>query len=102
MAQVLKVGGETSLLTQKTATERAQTSPTGVDDNSIMGRQKLLYQAQTDGFKRSSENAAAKLLVDSWAVRRTTDEGTVADTNNKLDDATIGRAVNKMLTGVGA
>lgn len=102
MAQALKVAGETSLLSQKTATERAQTTTLGVDDNSVMGRQKLLYQAQTDGFKRSSENAAAKLMVDSWAVRRTTDEGTMADATNLLNDATIGRAVNKMLTGVGA
>lgn len=102
MAQSLKVGAETQLLNQKTVTERGQTTSQGVEENSVIGRQKLLYQAQTEGFKRSAEKDVAKLLVDSWAVRRTTDEGTVADGNNKLDDGTIGRAVNKMLSGVGA
>lgn len=102
LAQAIKVAAETTLLNQKTATEKAQTSAVGVEDNSVIGRQRLLYQAQTDGFKRSAETAAAKLMVDSWSVRRTTDEGTVADTNNKLNDATIGRAVEKMLAGVGA
>ena len=41
-------------------------------------------------------------MADTWNVRRTTDDGTVADTTNMLNDATIGRAINKMLSGVGA
>lgn len=93
---------ETSLLTQKIATEKAQTIGAGVDTDSVIGKQKNLYQAQTDGFARDAEQKAAKLLVDTWNVRRTTDEGTVADTTNMLNDATIGRAVTKVLTGVGA
>jgi hypothetical protein len=35
-------------------------------------------------------------------VRRTTDQGTIAYSENKLDDATVGRAVTKMLAGVNA
>jgi hypothetical protein len=102
MGSVLKTAQETSLLTQKTATERAQVTALGVDEDSVVGRQKALYQAQTAGFTRDAEQKAAKLLVDSWNVRRTTDEGTVADSVNMLNDATVGRAVNKLLTGVGA
>lgn len=102
MASILKADAETALLAQKGATERAQVTALGVDDNSVLGKQKLLYQAQTDGFKRDAEQKAAKLLVDTWNVRRTTDEGTVADGTNMLNDVAVGRAVTKLLTGVGA
>lgn len=102
MEQKLKTVAETTLLAQKNQTEKAQTVGAGVDTDSVIGKQKNLYQAQTDGFKRDAEQKAAKLLVDSWNVRRTTDEGTVADATNMLNDATIGRTITKMLAGVGA
>lgn len=97
-----RVTAETALLIQKNATEKAQTTALGVDADSILGRQKGLYQAQTEGFARDAEQKAAKLLAETWNVRRTTDEGTVADGTNMLSDAVIGRAINKMLAGVGA
>ena len=100
--QKLKGAAETALLTQKVVTERAQTLAVGVDADSVLGKQKALYQAQTDGFKRDAEQKAAKLMVDSWNVRRTTDEGTVADTTNKLSDFYVGSAVAKLLAGVEA
>lgn len=100
--QKLKTVAETALLNQKMATEKAQTIEAGVDDNSVVGKQKLLYAAQTNGFTRDAEQKAAKLMVDSWSVRRTTDEGTVADSTNMLDDATVGRTVARLLAGVNA
>lgn len=102
MANILRTNEEIALLTQKTATERGQTQALGVDADSVLGRQKALYVAQSDGFKRDAEQKAAKVLVDSWNVRRTTDEGTVADGTNMLNDAAVGRAVTKLLSGVGA
>lgn len=102
LEQVNKVKAETDLLRQKELTERAQTVGQGVDADSVLGKQKTLYQAQIDGFSRDAEQKAAKLMVDTWNVRRTTDEGTVADTTNMLSDATIGRAVTKLLAGVNA
>jgi hypothetical protein len=102
MTNNLQAVAQTTLIQQKTATEKAQTVATGVDDNSVVGKQKLLYAAQTNGFTRDAEQKAAKLLVDTWNVRRTTDDATVADNNNMLNDVTIGRAVNKVLQGVGA
>lgn len=99
--QKSKSGAETALLTQKVVTERAQTLATGVDEDSVLGKQKALYAAQTAGFTRDAEQKAAKLLVDSWNVRRTTDEGTVADSTNKLADYYVGTAVAKLLAGVG-
>lgn len=102
MSNVLKSAQETSLLTQKVATERAQVTALGVDADSVVGRQKALYVAQTNGFVRDAEQKAAKLMVDTWNVRRTTDEGTVADSVNNLNDAAVGRAVTKLLAGVQA
>jgi len=97
-----KSAAEITLLTQKTVTEQAQTVALGVDDNSVIGKQKALYGAQTAGFARDAEQKAAKLMTDTWSVRRTTDEGVVADSVNKLSDTHIGSAVAKMLSGVGA
>lgn len=96
-----KVGSETALLTQKVATEAAQVSSGGVDPNSVIGRQKALYVAQTDGFQRNAEHQVAKLMADTWAVQRTTDEG-VQPGGAGLGDAEIRRAINKALSGVQA
>lgn len=100
--QKTRTTAETALLTQKIATEKAQTTALGVDEDSILGRQKALYLAQTTGFTRDAEQKVAKLMADTWNVRRTTDEGTVADGTNMLSDAVVGRAITKMLAGVGA
>jgi hypothetical protein len=101
LSENLKAVAETSLLNQKNMTEKAQTIGSNVDADSVVGRQKLLYQAQTDGFKRDSEQEAAKILVNSWVTRRSTDEGTTANDINKLEDATVGIAVSKLLQGIG-
>jgi len=97
-----KVLAETALLTQKRTTEQAQTVGAGVDVDSVIGRQKELYTNQADGFKRDAEQRVAKQMIDTWNVRRTTDSGTIADGTNMLDDATIGRVVNKLLAGIEA
>lgn len=98
----LKVVAETSLLNQKVTTERAQTSAAAIDADSVIGKQISLYAAQTEGFKRDAEQKAAKTMIDTWNVRRTTDEGTEANATNMLNDSAIGRAVQKLLEGVNA
>lgn len=98
----LKVVAETELLNQKVTTEKAQTSGAAIDPTSVVGKQVALYTAQTDGFARDAEQKAAKTLIDTWNVRRTTDEATEANALNQLQDTSIGRAVAKLLTGVGA
>ena len=102
MNQMTKTSGEIALITQKTLTEKAQTQAIGVDPDSVIGRQKALYQKQAEGFDRDAEQKAAKILVDSWNARRMTDEGTVADGTNKLNDTMIGRFVEKLATGIKA
>ena len=100
MKTITKTGNEADLLAQKIVTEKAQTLELGVDDNSVIGKQKALYQAQTDGFSRDAEQKAAKLLIDTWNARRMTDDGTVADGTNKLNDAMIGRFIDKLAAGI--
>lgn len=100
--QKLKSIAETALLGQKQLTEQAQTNGTGVDGNSMIGKQIALYDAQRDGFVRDAEQKVAQIMTETWKIRRTTDEATVADQVNLLDDSSIGRAIGKLLTGVGA
>ncbi len=101
MNTVTKTTGEIALLAQKVITEKAQTQSMGIDADSVVGKQKNLYQAQADGFARDAEQKAAKLMLDTWNARRMTDEGTVADSTNKLDDANVGRFVQKLAAGIG-
>ena len=95
-SEKLKSISETALLTQKNATEKAQTMALGVDADSVVGRQKELYVAQAKGFKRDAEQKAAKLLIDTWNVRKTTDDTEVAI----ITDATIVSTVNTMISGL--
>ena len=100
--QIPKVVAETGVLNQKKITEQAQTSGTGVGQDSVIGKQLVLYTNQAEGFLRKSELDAAKEMISTWNVRRTTDETTAGSTVNKLNDDFVGKAVDKMLKGVGA
>lgn len=103
VAQKPKVDSEKALLDQKLLTEQAQISGVGVDADSVIGKQKELYTQQASGFIRDAEQKAAKLMMDSWNVQRTTDpDVTAANATNKLDDTHIGQAVTKLLAGIGA
>ena len=102
-ASTLRVASETALLNQKKVTEVAQTNGNGVTADSVLGKQMALYGAQTSGYSRAAEQKAADIMIKSWNVRRTTDEtGTPANTDNMLNDAAVGRAVAKLLSGVSA
>ena len=96
-----KIDSEIILLDMKAVTERAQTQTNISAIDSVLGKQIGLYQAQADGFKRDAEQKVAKMLIDTWNVRRTTDEATVVDATNKLSDIYVGQAVTKMFTGIG-
>lgn len=102
MEQKLKAIAETALLSQKKVTEQAQTSGTGVDADSVIGKQKALYVAQTAGFQRDAEQKAAKIMVDTWNARRMTDDTTEANIDNGLLDENVKRAITQLLSGVNA
>lgn len=100
--QADKIAAEIALLTQKKLTEQAQILDT-VDGNAVVGvigKQKTLFQAQTDGFARDAEQKLMKMCVDTWAVRRTTDDATVV-TSTGLTDQDIQDTVDKARAGVG-
>ena len=79
------------------ATEKAQILGLGVDADSVIGRQKALYSAQTSGYSRDAEQKATKIMMDHWAVKRTTNEGEPSPIN----DSNITAAANKLLAGIG-
>lgn len=108
--EIEKLNAEISLLRQKTVTELANTCntiPSGLGFNNSttiqgnVGKQMDLYTAQTSGFARDAEQKLLKVLVDTWSVRRTTDDGTVASPSNGLDDASILAVVKKAKAGIG-
>ncbi|TXH17423.1 MAG: hypothetical protein E6R03_03980 [Hyphomicrobiaceae bacterium] len=101
MANVTRTGHESTLLQQKVITERAQTQNIGVDENSVIGRQKTLYQRQSEGFLRDAEQKAAQILTGAWQVDRTAGEAS-ANSTNQLADAFVGRAIARLLAGAGA
>jgi len=90
--QKLKTISETALLSQKKVTEQAQTTGAGISENSVIGKQIALYDGQKNGYVRDAEQKAAKLMVDTWNVRKTMDSTTIAgsadgvDTGNNLGD----------------
>jgi len=104
-----KTDSETDLLEQKTVTELAQTAdviPADLGFNTsttVSGttlKQKDLYTAQTTGFTRDAEQKVLKNFLDTWAVRRTTDDATTVS-GNGLADADIKKIVQKAAEGIG-
>ena len=65
-----------------------------------IGKQKDVYTAQTKGFKDSALQSVAKTMIDTWSVRRSTDENTGTTPESKLYDGNIGNAVEAMLTNL--
>ncbi len=99
MEQKLKTISETALLNQKKVTEQAQVSGVGVDADSVIGKQKVLYTNQANGFKRDAEQKAAKLFADTWNVAQTT-TGNIDPAPYGLSPAQVKTAVDTMLAGV--
>jgi len=95
-----KTDAEVGLLNQKRETELAQVSDlvaTGTVAG-VIGKQKNLFQKQTDGFDRDAEQKLAKIMVDTWSVRQTTD-GALANPAG-IDDAAIATVMAKAKQGI--
>ena len=65
-----------------------------------IGKQKDVYTAQTKGFKDSALQSLAKTMIDTWSVRRSTDEGTTTTPESKLYDANIGNAIEALFANL--
>lgn len=93
---------QANLYEQKKVTEVAQTSAGVIGAGSVLDHQNQLMKAQTDGFLRDAEQKAAKILVDTWSLRKNGDpDGNPENTINKLEDANVGKSIQKMLAGIG-
>ena len=101
MAQIAAQQSQSQLYAQKVITERAQVDSTVIGPGSVLSTQNAMIKAQTDGFRRDAEQKVAKILVDTWSVRRNTDSGVSGNSDNYLNDATIGAAMTALLQGVG-
>ena len=65
-----------------------------------IGKQKDVYTAQTKGFKDSALQSLAKTMIDTWSVRRSTDENTGTTPESKLYDGNIGNAIEAMFANL--
>ena len=66
----------------------------------VLGRQMKVYDAQAKGFKDNALQAATKIMVDTWNIRRQTDEGLQTTADSKLYDGNIGNAIAEMFESV--
>ena len=66
----------------------------------VLGRQMKVYDAQAKGFKDNALQATAKIMVDTWNIRRQTDEGLPITSDSKLYDGNIGNAISEMFNSV--
>jgi len=89
------------LITQKGETEKAQTQDT-VTAGAVAGstgKQNALLTAQIAGFTRNSEYQLAKIMADSYAVKRSTNSTEVPP--NGLDNVDIFAVIQKAAAGIG-
>ena len=100
-----KTKNEADTIGQKYKTEQAQIND-DVDGSpvaGVIGKQKSLYSAQTEGFTRDAEQKATKITMDAWSVMRTTnDETELPCTLNSDGGNGINKAVDVLLRGIGA
>ena len=66
----------------------------------VLGKQMKVYDAQAKGFKDNALQAATKIMVDTWNIRRQTDEGLQTTKESKLYDGNIGNAIAEMFGSV--
>ena len=66
----------------------------------VLGKQMKVYDAQAKGFKDNALQAATKIMVDTWNIRRQTDESLPLTAESKLYDGNIGNAIAEMFASV--
>lgn len=99
-----KINAEIALINQKAATEEAQTLDTttlGTTPGAVAGvvsKQKALIQQQSDGFLRDAEQKAARIMLDTFNVRRSTDALTEPPT--RAEDEDINKFIETLAAGV--
>ena len=72
----------------------------GLPVGGVLGKQMKVYDAQAKGFKDNALQAATKIMVDTWNIRRQTDESLQTTGDSKLYDGNIGNAIAEMFSSV--
>ena len=72
----------------------------GLPVGGVLGKQMKVYDAQAKGFKDNALQAAAKIMVDTWNIRRQTEESLQTTKESKLYDGNIGNAITEMFESV--
>jgi hypothetical protein len=96
-----KTAAEVSLLGQKKESERAQTEDIINNGNvvGLIGKQKDLFAKQAAGFDRDAEQKLAKIMVDTWSVRQSTN-GVANAADAGINDAVIKTVIDKAKAGI--
>lgn len=92
---------QAQLYAQKVITEKAQTQEGVASEKSVLGANVAVLLAQTEGYKSDKLQKTAKILVDTWNVRRNSDDGTQVNATNQLHDENVGVAVAGLLVDAG-
>lgn len=96
-ADVGLITAQDELYTQKAVTEKAQTDKTVVGEGSVIDTNNKLLIEQSKVYLRNAQQTAAKLLIDTWNVRHSSDpDGNLENAANQLQDADIGAAITRM------
>lgn len=101
LAAIESQKAQAELYGQKVVTEKAQTQGNVAQEGSVLGANVAVLMAQADGYKSDKLQKATKILVDTWNVRRNTDDGVQADVVNQLHDANIGVAISGLMVDSG-
>lgn len=107
--QIAKITAETGLLEEKKTTEKAQHTgisrwsklDSGGTIEGVIGKQMALYEQQSEGFNRDAEQKLAKIMTDTWSVRKSADPSGTGVTDNELKDESIAEVIAKAKLGIG-
>jgi len=97
-SQITKMSEEIRLTQAKVKSEQAQTDGGIFNDTSVIGRQTALYRAQETSYERDGAQKFAKLMVDSWSIRSTTEGEAVSNDTNNLSDGHVGSVIARLGT----
>lgn len=100
-ASVTKAEKEVLFIAQKTVTELAQTTGTGIASDSYLGKQISVLTQQASGYTRDSEQKAAKIMADAHVALLVSDVAS-GGTSAGLGDSAVSSVIAKLKTGVGA
>lgn len=73
----------------------------GVPIAGVIGRQMVLYSKQAEGFDRSAEQKAAKIMADAWSMLRSTDPDVTTIAGTGMEYPEIKKTIDKMKEGAG-